>query len=56
MINENNVKINYFCTDNISKKIDNHNKKLINKWVWNNNDNSKQSCIYKIKDECTPRK
>ena len=30
MINKNNVKISYSCTNNISKIINNHNKKLIN--------------------------
>ena len=51
MINKNNVKINYSCINNISKIIDNH-KKLINKLDWNNNDNLKHSCNYKIKNEC----
>ena len=29
MINENNIKINYSCINNISKIIDNQNEKLI---------------------------
>ena len=42
------MKISYSCT----KIIDNHNKKLINKLDWNNNDNLKQSCNCKIKNDC----
>ena len=52
IINKNNVKISYSCTNNISKIIDNHNKKLINKLDCNNNDNSKQSCNCKMKNDC----
>ncbi len=43
MINKNNVKISYSCTNNISKIIDN-NKKLINKLNLENNDNLRYSC------------
>ena len=50
IINKNNVKISYSCTNNISKIIDNQ-KKLINKLDWNNNDNLKYSCNFRIKDE-----
>ena len=49
MTNTNNVKIDYSCTNNISKITDNHNKKLINKLEWNNDDNLKYSCNCKIK-------
>ena len=52
IINQNNVKISYSWTKNISKIIYLHNKKLINKLNWNNNDNLKHSCNYKIKNEC----
>ena len=52
MINRNNVKISYSRTNNISKIIYNHNNKLMDKLFWNNNDNLKQSCNYKIKNEC----
>ena len=48
MIDKNNVKISYSCTNNISKIIDNLNKKLVNKLNWNNNDNLKHSS--KIKE------
>ena len=51
IINTNNVKISYSCTNNISKIIDNH-KKLINKLDWNNKENLKQSCNCKINKEC----
>ena len=51
IINKNNIKISYFCTNNISKITDNHNKKLINKLDWNNNDNLKHSCNCNIKNE-----
>ena len=44
IIDKENVKIGYSCTNNISKIIDNHNKILINKLDWNNNDNLKHSC------------
>ena len=43
LINKNDVKIIYFCTNNISKIIDNH-KKLMNKLHWNKNDNLRYSC------------
>ena len=49
IIDKNNIKISYSCTNNISKIIDCHNKKLINKLDWNNNNNLKYSCNYKIK-------
>ena len=49
IINKNNVKISYSCTNNISKIIDNHNKKLINKLDWNNNDNLRHLCNCKKK-------
>ena len=52
MINKNNVKISYSYTNNISKITDNHNKKLINKLNWNNNENLKHSCNCKIQNEC----
>ena len=52
IINKNNVKISYSCTHNISKIIYNRNKKFINKQDLNNNDNLKQSCNCKIKNEC----
>ena len=52
IIDKNNVKISYFCTNNISKIIDNHNKKLINKLDCNNNDNLKHSCNNRNKNEC----
>ena len=55
IINKNNVKISYPCTNNISKRIDNHNKKLINKLDWNSydiNDSLKHACNCKIKNEC----
>ena len=52
IIDKNNVKISNSCTDNISKIIENHNKKLINKLDWNNNDNLTHSCNCKIKNEC----
>ena len=45
----NNVKISYSCTNNISKIIDNHSEKLINKLNWNNNGNLRHSGNYKIK-------
>ena len=38
-------------TYNISKIIDNQNKKLINNLDWNNNDNLRHSCHSKIKNE-----
>ena len=53
MINQNNVKISYSCTDNISKIIDNYSKKSINKLNWNNNDDLKHSCNCKIQNECS---
>ena len=46
---KNNVKISYSCTNNISKIIGNHNKKLINKLDWNNNDNLRHSHNCRIK-------
>ena len=52
IINKNNVKISYSCTNNISKIIDNHNNKFINKLDRNNNDNLKHSYNCKIKIEC----
>ena len=52
IINKNNVEISYSCTNNISKIIDNHNKKLINKLDWNNNDNLKHSRNCKMENEC----
>ena len=52
IIYRNNIKISYFCTNNISKIIDNYNKKLINELDLNNNDNLKHSCNCKIKNEC----
>ena len=52
MIDQNNVKISYSCTNNISEITDNLNKKLINKLDWNNNENLKHSCNCKIKNEC----
>ena len=55
IINKNNVKISYSCTNNISKITDSHNKKLINKPDWNNNENLKHTCNSKIKDECLLR-
>ena len=54
IINENKVNISYHCTNNISKIIDNHNKKLINKLDWNDNDNLKHLYNWKIKYECPP--
>ena len=44
IINKNKAKISYSCIKNISQIIDNHNKKLINKFDWNNDDNLKHSC------------
>ena len=55
LINMKNVKISYSCSNNNSKIIDNHHQKLIDKLYWNNNDNLKQSCTCKIKNECTVR-
>ena len=55
IINKNNVKISHSWTNNISKIIDNHNKKLANKLDWNNNDNLRYSCYCKIKNECPQR-
>ena len=52
IINKNDIKISYSWTNNISKIINNHNKKLINKLDWNNNDKLKHSCNCKIKNEC----
>ena len=51
IINKNNVKIIYSCTNNIYKISDNH-KKLINKLNWNNNDNLRHSYNCRIKNEC----
>ena len=48
MIYKNDVKISYSGTNTISKIIDNHNKKLINILNWNNINNMKHSCNYKI--------
>ena len=49
IIKKNNVKISYSCTNDISKITDNHSKKLMNKLNWNNNDNLKHLCNFKIK-------
>ena len=49
VINKNNVKISYSCTNNISKIIDNHNKELINKINWNNKVNKNMHVIVKYK-------
>ena len=49
IINKYNVKISYYCKNNISELIDNHNEKLINKMDWNNNENLRHSCDCKIK-------
>ena len=51
MINKNNVNINYSCTNNISKIIDYHNKKLINKLNCFNKDNLKHACNCKKQNE-----
>ena len=56
IINKNNVKTSYSCSNNISNIIDNHNKKLINKLDSNNNDNLKHSCNCKIKKMNAARK
>ena len=52
MIYKNNEKISYSCINNISKIIDSHNKKLINKLECKNNDNLRHSCNCEIKNEC----
>ena len=52
IINRNNVKNNYSCTNDISKIIFNHNNKLIEKLDENNNNISKQYCNGKIKKKC----
>ena len=55
IINNNNVKISYSCTDKFSKIIDTHNKKLIYKLDLNNNDNLEYACNCKIKNEYSQR-
>ena len=52
IINKNDVKNVHSCTNNICKIIQNHNKELIDKFYWNNNEKSKQPCKCKIKNEC----
>ena len=52
IIDKNHVKTRYSCSNNISKVIDNHNKKLKNKLDWNNNDNLKHACNCKIQNKC----
>ena len=52
IINRNNVKTSYSCTNNISRIIYNHNKKFIDKLYRNNYDKLKQFCNCKIKNEC----
>ena len=52
MMNKTNVKISNSCPNDISKIIDNHNTKLINKLNYNNKANIKHRCNSKIQNEC----
>ena len=53
IINKNNVKIIYSCSNNMYEIIGYHKKKLINKLYCYNNDKLKHSCNCKTKNECS---
>ena len=52
IFNRKTIKISYSCTNNISKIITNHNKKLINESLVSTQNIDRVNCNCRIKDEC----